>query len=481
MLISLISVKFGAVLLGPAGVGRLRMLQAVLSFATSITTLGIPFSAVQAVAQASAEGRNADVSALLATVRRLGWILGLVGWAAIAALAWPTSRWAFGDGSESAALAVLGITLLFSSLSTALLAPFQGFRRIGDLANMSLISAAGSTASSIALFAAFGESGIVASLVLTGAISACVPLLFRKRLPTLPEANLGWGDIAMRARQLAGMGIAVTSAGVCASLTSMAVPGLITRELGLESTGYYMAAWGISGLFANFILSAMVMDFFPRLSGVVTDPRETTRLVNEQTEVGVLLALPGVIATVGFGPLAITILYSSEFRPAADVLLWLAIGVFGRITSYPLGYLILAHRDSVLFVVSEVLLAATHVCLAWIGLRLFNLEGAGTAFVCTYLGYNIAIAVVAGVRYRVTWRRQTVIVIVISIGMIFMAFLVQQAAPHPWKHALAFALSMLAAMVSLRGLMVRLGSNHRIYRLAIRIPGLGWRLGELAR
>ena len=58
----------------------------------------------------------------------------------------------------------------------------------------------------------------------------------------------------------------------------------------------------------------MGADFYPRLTAVADDHKECNRLVNEQAEVGLLLAGPGVIATLTFAPLVIWLFYSSAFR-----------------------------------------------------------------------------------------------------------------------------------------------------------------------
>ena len=62
----------------------------------------------------------------------------------------------------------------------------------------------------------------------------------------------------------------------------------------LTAAGCYQAAWGLGGYYVGFILQAMGADFYPRLTAVASDHVECNRLVNEQAEVGLLLAGPGV-------------------------------------------------------------------------------------------------------------------------------------------------------------------------------------------
>ena len=473
MLIGMVSVKFGAVLLGPAGIGQLRVYQSLLGFASSLSGLGIHSSAVQSIARANADGRSGDLAATVSALRRTSWVLGLTGWALLAALAWPVSDWAFGDTAHGPEIALLGACLLLSSLSALIMALFQGFQRIGDLARIQVTSAVLSTGCSIAWFAALGERGIVPSLLCTAATSALVPRLWSARLPRHVIPAAPWRDTLREATRLSGLGTAMMFAGLATALTGFLIPAIISRELGVESVGLYAAAWGISGLFANFILGAMGADYFPRLSAVASDRTALNRMVNEQTEIGILLALPGLAATIGFAPLVIQLFYTKDFAGATPVLLWFAIGIFGRVTSWPLGFLLLARRDALLFMVSELVFGAIHVSLVLVGTRVWGLAGVGIAFFAAYLIYNIAMLVVSRVVAKVTWSASTWGIALPAAGLIAAAAATRTLISDPWSYVASFAVAALAGIMSLRGLTARLGAHHRISRVFVRVPGLG--------
>ena len=75
---------------------------------------------------------------------------------------------------------------------------------------------------------------------------------------------------------------------------------MVLRMVGFEAAGFYSSAWTLGGLYVGFILQAMGADFYPRLTGVAKDNTEVNRLVNEQTQISLLLAGPGVMATITF-------------------------------------------------------------------------------------------------------------------------------------------------------------------------------------
>ena len=51
--------------------------------------------------------------------------------------------------------------------------------------------------------------------------------------------------------------------GVLVAGVAFATRGLIIRKYGIDAGGIYQAAWGISGMFAGFILGAMGQDSIP--------------------------------------------------------------------------------------------------------------------------------------------------------------------------------------------------------------------------
>ncbi len=70
--------------------------------------------------------------------------------------------------------------------------------------------------------------------------------------------------------------------------------GQVTASKG---AGIYSAAFALSGMFVNFVLQAMGSDYYPRLTSVATNKAMMNRMVNEQTEIGLLLGVPGLLAT----------------------------------------------------------------------------------------------------------------------------------------------------------------------------------------
>lgn len=462
LLISMASAKAGAVFLGPQGVGLLKLYVSTIDVLRILSGLGIGSSGVRELASAIGRKDETQVAKVAKTIKQLCWATGVFGWLLAAVLAYPLSNWVFGSRDYAVPLAMLGATLVFAAFSGGQMAFLQGSRRIAALAKVNVVSAALSTALAIVLYWQLGKQGIVPALIAGAGTTLLVSWWYARQLP-VPSIPAGVRfSASTEGRRLVGLGLAFMWSGLMVASVAAVTNSLIVRELGMQANGFYGAAWALSGMFANFILAAMGTDFFPRLAAVQNDHPTVCRLVNEQTEIGMLLALPGLIATMFFAPLAIKLFYSSEFLVAAELLPWLVLGVFGRVTSWPMGFVLIAKAKSRLFAASETFFALFHTALITIGLFTFGLVGIAAAFLMLYVFYNIAMHAICRHLIAFRWHAAVWKLVFVSACFVGAAFLLPGILSNTHTY-IAGAISVaLSSAYSFRGLAMRLGSQHRI-------------------
>lgn len=221
-------------------------------------------------------------------------------------------------------------------------------------------------------------------------------------------------------RRLLALGAFAAGIGFLASWAMYPVRALLIHHTQTVGAGLYQAAMTLSSQFATFILAAMGSDFFPRLSAAVGDKPAFNRMLNEQTEVALQLGIPGVVATIGFAPVLIPLLNSNAYLGAAPVLQLLAIGVFGRLLSWPLSFALMARREVKLSLCGEIIQHATHIASVWLLLPGFGVSGAGAASIIVYVAYSAALCWFVSIRTGFRWSRavwQALIVGVIAMGL----------------------------------------------------------------
>ena len=388
--IGIVRTKFMAVLLGPAGVGLMGMYQAVTGMVGTVTGLGIGSSGVRQIAEAAGSGDEFRIARTIFSLRRTALVLGIVGMFVAVALSRPLSRVTFGSDDHARAIALLGVTLLLGSISGGQVALIQGMRRIADLASLRVIGAALGTALGIPMIYLWGEAGIVPSLITVSAMTI-LPSWWYARKIEVQRVSLSIKEIMREAKALVALGFVFMASGLMTTAVLYFIRVLVVRELGMGSVGLYQAATNLSSLYIGVILNAMGMDFYPRLTAVANDNNTVNRLVNEQTEVGLLVATPGLLATLTLAPYVIQIFYSGQFVPAYNVLRWQILGVFLRVVAWPIGFVLLAKGKGNTFFWSELTWNTLHLILVWLGMRFFGLEGAGIAFLVMYIACTIGI------------------------------------------------------------------------------------------
>ena len=317
LLTGMVQTKLVAVLLGPSGVGLVGLYQSATGLIGTVSGLGIGSSAVREVAEAHGSNNPERVARTVKVLRRACWATGVLGWLLTVVLAWPLSVWTFGTPDRTVPIALLGATLLLASISSGQMALVQGIRRIGDLARIQVLSSVGGAVISLGMYWWLGERGIVPVLIITGAVNLGFSWWTARRI-ALTAVTITWRESIRESGRLVSLGVAFMWSAVMVAGVGLMTRAWIVRDFGTEANGIYQAAWGISGVFAGFVLQAMGADFYPRLTAVSNDDLEVNRLVNEQTEVGVLLALPGLLATLVFAPWVIRLFYSAKFLEAGS-------------------------------------------------------------------------------------------------------------------------------------------------------------------
>ena len=265
------------------------------------------------------------------------------------------------------------------------------------------------------------EKGVVPALVGVAAMSIVTSWWYSRKVKIQPPAMTA-SQMKEEAAALLKLGFAFMASGILMMGAAYAVRIMVIRMVGLEAAGFYQAAWTLGGLYVGFILQAMGADFYPRLTAVANDDVSCNRMVNEQAQVSLLLAGPGVIATLTFAPFVITLFYSTEFGAAVEVLRWICLGTTLQVITWPMGFIIVAKGRQKLFFGAELAWTVVNLGFSWMCVRSFGLNGAGIAFFGSYIFHWLLIYPIvrrlSGFRWS-TANRKTRLIYLSIIAAVF--------------------------------------------------------------
>jgi PST family polysaccharide transporter len=456
---NLFRMKVLAVLLGPVGVGLAGLFISLIQTASTVAAFGLTTVGQRQIAAAHASG---DEPALARSRQALFWgtlIMALAGGLAF----WAARVWvadiALGDSGRGNEVGWLAIGVVLTVAAGSQGALLSGFRRIGDLAQMQAVAGIIGSILGVAALWLLGSQGIVAMVLIGPVVGFVLGHAYVRRLPRRMAAHLSIGQFAREFRAMACLGLAVMASTLATLAGQLIVRILVRDQLGADNLGYFQAAWAISVTYLGFVLGAMGTDYFPRLSAIIHHPEMAIRLINEQTEVALLLCGPVLIALLGLAPWVISILYSNAFAPAVDILRWQLLGGILKVMSWPLGFALLAIGAGRSFFMAEVIGVGTLLIGVAIGLPVMGLEATGLAFVAMYLAYLPAVLWLCARRIGFFWSKAVMVQAACTLALALL--IVGIASTSPALGAVcsvaiaamsgAWALARISAMAGLEG------------------------------
>lgn len=459
VLLGMLRVKILAVQLGPALFGTMSLYSNFISTIGSVTSLGIGQSAVRDIAEAANSGDEQKIAKKIAVLHRVVWVTGIFGFFITMSLALPGSRWVFGNYDHAWAIAILGVIVLLTLIQSGQSALLSGLRRIGDLAKINVIGGVLSTILAIVLLLLLGAKGIVPFLIAV-AVGQLAASWWYARKVKVANVQVSWRECLVESREMVHLGLTIVVSGVALTVSTLVILMILREHEGESAVGLYQSALTISSIYVGFILQGMSGDYFPKLAGVASDRVLRNQVVNEQAEMAMLLAVPGLVAALVLSSILIPALYSARFDGASDILKWQILGMLGRIVSWPMGFLLLARGDKTAYLWCELTTVILHVFLVWLGVQYWGAIGAGMAMAGEYLFYVVLIGWVTNHFHGYTWNRATRNVILVGSSMVAVAFGLTFITAPVWRYASGALMLSIVIGWSLLGMLQRLGLAH---------------------
>jgi O-antigen/teichoic acid export membrane protein len=446
--ISIIRVKFVAILLGTAGVGIMGLFNAPLQLIISITGLGIAFSAVRDISEANGSGDQKRIAKTIIILRRWSWLTGLLGAVVTISLAPLLSKWSFGNGQYTWAFVWLSVTLFLQAISKGQSSILQGTRRLKEMAKASVFGTTLGLVTSIPLYYWFGIKGIVPAMIISAVTGLYLSWHFSHRV-VIETIKLTYKETYSSGLGMAKLGISMTVVAFIASFSSYVLNAFIGNRGGVEQVGLYNSGWGVVGQYTGIIFSAMATDYFPRLSAIQTDNNKVKELVWQQAETALLIITPLLALLIITMPIVVRILYSSAFLPIVMFVDLTILGIQFKTISWAMDYVLLAKGNSKLYLTVEIISGIIILLLNLLFYFLFGLNGLGISFILTYLICMSISYLVLKRKYDFRFPIKFYFGFLITYGFVVVSFLTVFIPSNIYRYSASIVVLMLATLFSL--------------------------------
>jgi len=190
-----------------------------------------------------------------------------------------------------------------------------------------------------------------------------------------------------------------------------------------------------------------------------------------------LLALPGLLVSLGFAKWIVWLLYSAKFGPATDALVWMMLGVYCRVVSWPMAYIQLALGAGRWYMATEAFFFSVQAALVFVLVPRWGVQGAAYAFAGCCALQVVGMVWVSHRLIGFRWSRATIRVLSVSAVLVGLEFAINRLSSGFAANAGAAIVAAVGILWSLRNLSSRLGTEHRLVRYLLRLPGLRFVIG----
>lgn len=450
--VAVVVAKTLAIFAGPQGVGLYGLYGGMVAMIASIA--GIGTGGVRAIAAAHAKGNNSELASVAQALTWITFSIGLAIALIVLMLRRPLAEWVFDDPGQATAVGVLSIAIFMALCAASMIARLSGTGRLARLAQVTVWANIISGVTMVIGLRLAGLSGILVGVVATPALTMILSYL------CLGGARISRGPGPLRAVRAHGAAIVRTGVALSASasfsgLSLLVVRSRINHVLGPESMGHFQAAWSVSMTYIGFALSAIALDYFPRLSGMSGDPTRMKRLLNQQTTMALVITTPIFIILFVFSPWIVKTLYSSDFHSTIPILRWQVLGDVFKIASWPLGYLLLAINREKQYLIAEIIWNVLFVTITWVLLPTLHIEATGVAFATSYSLYLALMLAMAGSRLHTCWNlanRTLMTCVIVALALLIIIKYAATRALIPVGGTLA-VISIVSAILALRHML----------------------------
>ena len=412
--------KFVALEVGAQGIGVLGILTSAANFGVIFFSLGMNTSGVQATSAALADDAKFQKvrSALLVGSSWLGGLGGLV----VVVLGLTVGTLLLPGDADPAVMIALGVALFAMVVFGAQLALLNGMGRVKSLAICNTFGALTGTVATIAALQVSGRAGIIAALAAGPLATLLSSTWFVIRVPK-PPSRPPFNEWRPELRGLLTLGGVVMFGLILTSGTQLIIRVWLERQQGLTAAGHFQAAWTITTMYLGFVLMALAVEYYPRISKQIENITRLNKSVDAQIRIALLLGGPVLLWMIVFSPFVLHLLYAVDFQAATGILRLQLFGDILKIVGWAVAFLLLARKARGAFFIGEL---SFNVCYLAIALPLASqggLEGLGLAYVGAYALYVVVVLVLAFRETGFALSRTTWLLTIALLGLGSIALL----------------------------------------------------------
>jgi len=373
--------KIAAFWLGAQGVGILGLLTSSISLIISLTSFGLPTSIIKLLSKEKSED---ELSKKIYILNKILLVLGILGSLLLFLFAHHLSILTFNTADFTWAFRLLSISVLCRQFYLGYSSIFQATYKLKLLANVNAIASLIGILVTIPLYYFFKINGIFYNF-LAVAIIEFVIVMIAFNQANYVKVIVNRSEIIKEAKPILKSSVTFSFTGFITLLSAYLVQIYISKEGSIQDVGIYVAAYTILNSYVGLIFIVMGNEYFPRIAQHNEDKNYLNTNVNRQLYLGTLLVLPLLMFLILLAPIVVRVLYSVGFEGSVEFVKIASIGLFFKVFSWTLGYVILVKGSNRFIILNSLFYNSVFLTMHLIGFYFWGLLGVSIAFSIYYL------------------------------------------------------------------------------------------------
>lgn len=384
MFFSLLRNKAISIILGSSAFGFYSIYNTFIEMGAAFAVLGIDNSVVRELSRCN-EDKEA-IGKVLYISNRILLVFSVIVSTLIVVFADKIGFYLFNEAGHDFGVRCVAFIVLFSVAAREGYAVLNGVRSLKKLAVSQIISSGLGSIGIVVAILLWREKSIPIALGIIYVTMSVVTCWYIKK-DGLKEHLVSSLEFIKVAKGLIYIGLGVAIAGAISTVMTMMSKSFLTEHYSLSAVGFYQSSWTISNLYTGIILSAMGVDFMPRLSKIIDNKEKATELINQQIIFGVVLSSIAISGILLFSQEILYILYAKEFMVASSIVKWHIVGVFLRVIAFPFSYTILAKGNAKQYAIIQAIFWIGDYLLLIFCSHFWGFNGLGMNYPIAYFGF----------------------------------------------------------------------------------------------
>lgn len=287
------------------------------------------------------------------------------------------------DESFTYVFILFGATIIMFAVNNLLLAILNGLKYINTWIQINIIQSCIMLILTLLLVSMLGIDGVLIALATNQSITFLYVIHVIRKRNYIKITDLSANFSQVEAKKLFSYSIMVLSGTITMPTSLIFIRMHITETLGDVEAGIWQALVYMSNSYLSLITMSLTTYFLPRLSEI-QDKRELMKEIIS----GLKLVLPLMllISTVIYMliDVIIVILFSVEFAPLAELILYQLIGDIVKIMAFYVGYISVAKAMHKIYITKQIFVLGIYTILTYLFVSSFGVLGAIYSYIIAY-------------------------------------------------------------------------------------------------